>query len=429
MFNLTTKVLMAIVTFGLGAFAFGCNTATQPTSNNVNSSSNNTQTMAKSGPIVRDVIDTSSDEYKIEVAANPSEIKAGEQTSLIFTVKDKQGAVVKDLTIVHEKFMHLLVVSKDLSEFDHQHPERQTDGSFKLNYKFANGGTYLLYADFTPQGKHQVVDRFTVPVGGEEKKPVALTEDKEMSKTVDGLSVMIMPDKPLKAGEELMLNFFVKDAQTNQPVTDLQNYLGALAHFVVISEDTTKFLHVHPMEGGETMKSGDMKGGNMPDMKHDNMNGMKHDEMQMGKDGMKGDKPTVSAHTTFPKAGLFKLWAQFQRGSKVIVVSFVVHVAEGEKVANTGKDTAPSDALKVTVSKNGFEPASLTVKKGQAVKLAFYRSDSENCASKVVFPSLNVKKKLPVGQTVLVEIKPEKTGELNFACGMGMMKGKLIVSE
>lgn len=419
MFNLTTKILMAILTFGLGAFAFGCNTATQPTSSNSNSSLNNTHTMAKSGPIVRDVIDTSSDEYKMEVAANPSEIKAGEQTSLTFTVKDKQGAVVKDLSIVHEKLMHLLVVSKDLSDFDHQHPERQTDGSFKLNYKFTNGGTYFLYADFTPQGKHQVVDRFTVPVGGEEKKPVALVEDKEMSKTVDGLSVMIMPDKPLKAGEELMLNFFVKDAQTNQPVTDLQNYLGALAHFVVISEDTTKFLHVHPMEGGE-MKKGDMK---HSEMQHGNM---KHDGMQMDKDGVM-NKPTVRAHTTFPKAGLFKLWAQFQRNGKVITVPFVVRVGEGEtKTADS--TNVPSDAVKITVTKNGYEPSEIKVTKGQTTKLAFYRADAKSCGGEVIFPSLKIKKSLPVGKTVIVEIKPEKTGELTFECGMDMLKGKLIVS-
>lgn len=420
MFNLTTKILMAILTFGLGAFAFGCNTATQPKSNNANSSSDNMKTMATSGPIVRDVIDTSSDEYKMEVTANPSEIKAGEQTSLTFTVKDKQGAIVKDLSIVHEKLMHLLIVSKDLSEFDHQHPERQTDGSFKLNYKFANGGTYLLYADVTPQGKHQVVDRFTVPVGGEEKKPVALVEDKEMSKTVDGLSVTIMPDKSLKAGEELLLNFFVKDAQTNQPVTDLQNYLGALAHFVVISEDTTKFLHVHPMEGGE-MKKGDTK---HSEMQHGNM---KQGGMQMDKDGAV-NKPTVSAHTTFPRAGLFKLWAQFQRNGKVITVPFVVRVGEGEtKTADSGN--VPSDAVKITVSQNGYEPSEIKVTKGQTTKLAFYRADAKNCGGEVIFPSLKIKKSLPVGKTVIVEIKPEKTGELTFACGMDMIKGKLIVSE
>jgi hypothetical protein len=124
----------------------------------------------------------------------------------------------------------------------------------------------------------------------------------------------------------------------------------------------------------------------------------------------------VAAHTTFPKAGLYKVWAQFQRAGRVITVPFVVDVAAGESAAATGhgahgaaegrKSEAPADAIKVTVSKD---------------------ADSENCGGTVVFPALNIKQKLPVGETVVVEVTPKEAGELNFACGMGMMKGALVV--
>jgi len=409
------KIFLIILGLGLLAIASACSNGAQPTSNNTQASGN--EGMVNAGPIARTPLDSSSTEYQVEVTSNPSEVKAGEQRTLTFIVKDKQGGTVKNLAIVHEKPMHLLIVSQDLSEFDHQHPEPQSDGSYKLNYKFTSGGNYLLYIDFTPEGKHQVVDRFTVPVGGAARKTVPLTEDKETTKTVDGITVSMSPDKPLKAGDELMLNFYAKDAQTSKPLTDLQPYLGALAHFVVISEDTSKFLHVHPMEPGETMKKGEMQHGNM-----------NHDQMPMNKGA--NTKPTVSAHTTFPKAGLFKLWAQFQRAGRVITVPFVVRVAEGEtKTTADNSSSAPSDAIKVTVSKNGYEPSEIKVKQGQTTKLAFYRADAENCGGELVIPSLRIKKSLPVGKTVIVEIKPEKTGELTFACGMDMMKGKLIVSE
>jgi plastocyanin domain-containing protein len=69
------------------------------------------------------------------------------------------------------------------------------------------------------------------------------------------------------------------------------------------------------------------------------------------------------------------------------------------------------------------------VKKGQPVKLAFYRADADNCGGEVVFSKQNIKKKLPVGETVLVEFTPTEAGEIAFACGMDMMRGKLVVSE
>jgi plastocyanin domain-containing protein len=87
---------------------------------------------------------------------------------------------------------------------------------------------------------------------------------------------------------------------------------------------------------------------------------------------------------------------------------------------------APVEA-KITVSSGGYEPKSITVKKGQPVKLAFYRQDAKNCGGEVVFPNLDLKKELPVGETVSVEFTPQETGELAFTCGMNMMRGKILV--
>lgn len=91
------------------------------------------------------------------------------------------------------------------------------------------------------------------------------------------------------------------------------------------------------------------------------------------------------------------------------------------------KNDSAIEAVKVTVSKNGFEPSEIKVEKGKPAKIAFTRIDEQNCASEVVFPKLNVSKKLPVGETVAVEINPADSGEIAFACGMGMMKGKILV--
>lgn len=105
--------------------------------------------------------------------------------------------------------------------------------------------------------------------------------------------------------------------------------------------------------------------------------------------------------------------------------------AEASPVNVTDADdakTGPATELaRITVSKNGFEPAEIKVEKGKPTKIAFTRIDEQNCASEVVFPKLNVTRKLPVGETVSIEINPTDTGEIAFACGMGMLKGKVLV--
>lgn len=172
----------------------------------------------------------------------------------------KSGAVAKNLKVVHEKLMHLLVISDDLAQFNHVHPEQQqTDGSFRLKYKFPNGGVFKLYADFTPQNAEQIINVFDVNVAGEKREKTPLVADKELTKTVDGLTFSIKTNQPIKAGSATGLDFYVTD-ESSKLVTDLQTYLGAMAHFVVISEDTTKFLHVHAMEGKLTETKG--AGGN-----------------------------------------------------------------------------------------------------------------------------------------------------------------------
>ena len=357
--------------------------------------------------------------FSVEFKSEPAQIQAGQPTTLVFTVKDRQGALVKDLQVVHEKPMHVLVVSKDLAEFYHLHPEQQSaDGSYRVSHTFPNGGEYKLYADLTPQASAQVVEQIDVRVAGKERAKTPLQADTKFEKTVDGLRVVMKPDAEIRAAKDVMLNFQAYDGASGKPATDLQNYLGELAHFVIISEDMKDFVHAHPMSKGEHNESSKTADHDSDEHKHSTMEG-------------KMTKPSasdVAAHTAFPRAGLYKVWAQFQRGGKVITVPFVVKVAEGDKTAENKSDF-PLDAIKVTVSSKGYEPSSIPVKKGQPVKLAFYRKDADNCGGEVIFAKQNITKKLPVGKTVLVELMPTDAGEISFACGMDMMRGKLVVSE
>lgn len=247
-----------------------------------------------------------------ELTATPTNPAANAPVDLAFTIKNPDGSTVKTLDLVHEKPLHLIVVSSDLDEFYHLHPEPQTDGTLHVTHTFPNGDDYRFFIDFKPQGGEPAVSRQTLTVSGPRRAEVALVADTAAEKTVDGLRVTMKPQGALKAGNDVMIDFSVADAATGKPATDLEKYLGEYAHFVVISQDASEYLHVHPMSGG----AHDM--GGMHDTKG------QHDHNTAPQAG--GSPSSIGAHTNFPKAGLYKIWAQFQRGGRVVTVPFVVTV-------------------------------------------------------------------------------------------------------
>jgi plastocyanin len=80
----------------------------------------------------------------------------------------------------------------------------------------------------------------------------------------------------------------------------------------------------------------------------------------------------------------------------------------------------------VEVTDKGFEPSSLKLKAGALAKVTFVRKTDETCAKEVVIKEYKINRKLPLNEPVTVEFTPRK-GEFAFACGMDMIKGKLIV--
>jgi len=77
--------------------------------------------------------------------------------------------------------------------------------------------------------------------------------------------------------------------------------------------------------------------------------------------------------------------------------------------------------------KGGYTPDIIIVEKGKPVRLNFVRTESASCSEMVIFPDFNKSAHLPEGETVSVELMPDKAGEFEFQCQMGMLRGKLIV--
>ena len=80
------------------------------------------------------------------------------------------------------------------------------------------------------------------------------------------------------------------------------------------------------------------------------------------------------------------------------------------------------------VVKGGYSPDIVRVEAGRPVRLMFNRQEANPCSEKVVFDAFGVSADLPEGMSVPVEFTPEEPGEYEFACQMGMLRGKVIVS-
>ncbi len=239
------------------------------------------------------------DTYSVEVRPAGGTIATGKPVSLLFAIKDPSGAPVTRLETVHEKILHLLMVSRDLSWYAHEHPEVQKDGTFILTFTFPQAGDYVLFHDFTPPKVGQQVVQVALNVPGTAPAPVPLKADASQPKTVSGYTVTLDTGGAIETGGEAHLAYTI--TRDGKPVTDLQPYLGAMGHLVIISRDLKQFVHSHPHDGGE---------------------GEEH-----ASGGMTGPKVDFEAFFTAP--GLYKSWAQFQHMGKVITVPFTFEVRQG----------------------------------------------------------------------------------------------------
>lgn len=208
--------------------------------------------------------------------------------TIMIDIQQKNGNPIEKFDVEHEKQMHLIVVSQDLSFFNHIHPNYKGKGQFTVTTQFPTAGQYEVIADFAPNGIGAMNKSQWFTVQGNTPTPKPIVPDATLPKVVDGKAVTLSFDH-LMANMELNLNFNIKDAETKKPVTDLQPYLGAVGHVVILSEDGGNYLHVHPIEG-------------------------------------KAAGPDAKFMAAFPHSGVFKIWGQFQEKGKVFTVPFVVKV-------------------------------------------------------------------------------------------------------
>jgi hypothetical protein len=222
------------------------------------------------------------------LAAAATTLPAGAAIPFRFTVTDPSGHPVTSYETKHDKQLHLIVVRRDLSGFKHVHPVMAAGGTWSVPLDVSRAGSYRVFADFQPTGLDRgLVLGTDVSVAGS-FMPIPLPQATSTT-AVDGYDVSLAGSP--KAGAESELVFMV--SRDGAPVTDLEPYLGAFGHLVSLRAGDLAYLHTHPSQ-----------------------------EAHAGEHG----GPQVHFATTFPTAGTYRLFLDFQHGGKVRTAAFTVVV-------------------------------------------------------------------------------------------------------
>ncbi len=163
---------------------------------------------------------------------------------LRFQVLDPDGRPLTDFAREHDKELHLVVVRRDLTGFQHVHPVRDDSGRWSTPLTLAAPGSYQVIADFVPAGRDSGIALATgVTVPGA-VTPTPLPPARPTA-TVDGYTVTLHGQ--LVAGRSSRLALRI--SRDGRPVTDLEPYLGAFGHLVALRAGDLAYLHVHPEQG------------------------------------------------------------------------------------------------------------------------------------------------------------------------------------
>ena len=214
-----------------------------------------------------------------------AELPRDRRAEIAFRIVDSDGRPVREFDTEHEKQMHLIVVRRDLTGFQHLHPSLDADGTWRAATTIPEAGSYRIFADFSTGGEaHTLASDLAVDgqVDWQDLPPETNT-----AQTDDGYDVELAGDSR-SAGRESELRFTV--TRDGQPVA-VESYLGAGGHLVALREGDLAYLHIHPTGGP-------------------------------------GSGP-VSFMTEFPTEGRYRLFLQFKHEGKVHTAAFTRDVGHG----------------------------------------------------------------------------------------------------
>jgi hypothetical protein len=227
---------------------------------------------------------------------------AGREVHATLTLQTASGKPVapEDLLVTHTRKLHLLIVDPTLADYQHVHPEPGAQrGTWTFAFTPRLGGTYRVFADFTPAATARGLYASTdLPVDA--AAGAALRAEGRSVKSLpqltaerDGHRFTLTLGQPPRAGQPIDLRFaIVRD--DGKPVA-MQPVMGAFAHLVAFDDARSGFAHLHPTQADLLLP---------PDALH----------------------PALDFKLTIPRAGHYVIWAQVNLAGKETFVPFEFEV-------------------------------------------------------------------------------------------------------
>ena len=215
----------------------------------------------------------------LRVVVDDAELRRGREETLSFRIEDASGEIVRDFDVEHEKRMHLILARRDLTGFQHLHPEQAADGSWRTPVRLDDAGSYRLFADFSHDGENQTLATDLRVDGPADLLPLPEPAATAVS---DGGYDVRLDAGAARPGQEADLRFTI--TKDGEPVRT-EPYLGAGGHLVALRDGDLAFLHVHPMDD------------------------------------------SVRFAATFPTEGRYRLFLQFKDEGRVHTVAFTQEVS------------------------------------------------------------------------------------------------------
>ena len=249
-------------------------------------------------------------------------LQAGVPATFEFRILQYDGTPLTKYASRHDKLMHMIVARRDLTGFQHVHPNLGPDGVWRVPLTLPEAGEYKVFADYFPLwGVHGETLASDVSVAGD-YQPRPLPEYSDTA-TVDGYTVTLKGRLTPGRSEKLVVSV----SKDGAPVTDLEPYLAAYGHLVVLRDGDLAYLHVHP-------------------------------------DGAPGDGrtrpgPDVTFFATAPSYGDYRLFLDFQHHGKVRTAEFTVRV-EGRNPPPHGLSETTYEEVKAAnekAAREGTAPA------------------------------------------------------------------------
>ncbi len=233
--------------------------------------------------------------YWLDVTPEPAAIPVRRPVRVRLAVRDRgTNEPVTQFDEMHERLMHLFVVSSDLRYFDHVHPAPAADGSFDIALTLPRAGSYRLVADLLPSGgapqtlQHTLLTTGSVMIAaGRPPEPLVQTLE-----AFDGEIRARLATGAARTGDDAHLALELSDRHSGAPITDIEPYLGAWGHMFLASHDLADVVHSHPLI--EETKAGG---------------------------------PTITFQTLFARGGWYRIWTQIQRRGRLLTFGFTVRVA------------------------------------------------------------------------------------------------------